>query len=220
MALYVRYAGTELNKGGDIVLLEEPNHQDIGQYSYNTALNQDGAKRLKVGNDWVHVNYSPNDFSELAYYPTDKFLSGTGAGILGCFVLAAAGNPQPFDYEIYIKFEASGSICRASSASFNDVIGANVVMGACTMFQQLDSTLGLDGFMSAIHAQARNLSGVSKKPASGNWAGLLPYLPMLANLLPLAGKAVSVISDALNGKSQKKKMLEKEPRAQQKNKAK
>lgn len=211
MSLYVRYAGTELNKGGDIVLLEEPNHQDIGAYSYNTALAQDGAKRLKVGNDWVHVNFSPNNYSELAYVANSgQFIQAGGAGILGCFVLAAAGNAQPFDYEIFLHFETSGSICRAASASFNDEIGANVVMGACTMFQQLDSTLGLDGFLAAIHAQGRNLSGVSKKPANGNWAGLLPYLPMIANLLPLAGKAVQTVSDAISGRAKPKKVQSEE----------
>lgn len=209
MALYIRYAGTELNKGGDIVLLEEPNHQDISAYSYNTALNQDGAKRLKVGNDWVHVNFSPNNYSELAYVANSgNFILSGGAGILGCFVLAAAGNAQPFDYEIFLHFETSGAICRAASASFNDEIGGGVVMAACTMFQQLDSTLGLDGFMRSIHAQGRNLSGVSKKPANGNWAGLLPYLPMIANLLPLLGKGVSVISDAVGGGRKSKKKPE------------
>ncbi len=63
-AIYVRYAGTELNRGGDMVLVEEPNHNTLFNYTYTTAMGLDYAKRVSVSNEWSRVCYTPNSDTE------------------------------------------------------------------------------------------------------------------------------------------------------------
>jgi len=177
-SLYVRYAGTELNRGGSYILIEEPNHNALGVYTYTTAQNQSCTHKVPIGEEWVHVCLTPNSIAELQF-ASDSYGSYPAGYILGILV-SSAGAPQNFEYEFCIKAEVTGALARAATASFEDSIGFGCVFGASNMFQQLDSVLGIDGFINAIHAQMRNQSGhlVAGAPA-GNWAGLLPLLPSL-----------------------------------------
>jgi hypothetical protein len=188
-ALYIKYAGTELNRGGDMILFEEPNHADSYQYSYNTALALDGAKRVSVTNEWQHVAWLPVP------------LAGTGAGTSAlsetCFSASAstpgrrnlavfansAGNPQPFDFEVWSHVEYVGAPARSSSISFNDPIGYAAIVGAGQMFQQLDSVLGIEGYVKSVEAQLNNQSLPRTEPPHANFVGLLPFLPKLAEMV-------------------------------------
>jgi len=188
-ALYVRYAGTELNRGGDMLLMEEPNHSDGMAYSYNTALSIDGVKRIPIDGDWHHVCVTPNTVGDTNWSTSSNYYGGRP---LMVFINSAAGNAQPYEFEFYVWGEFLGTPARAVSASYNDVVGFDCVQGAANMYMQLDSELGLDGFVKAIHAQQAQTSGcrVVGAPA-GNWAGLLSFLPAIANLVgpPLVAAA-------------------------------
>lgn len=198
-ALYVKYAGTELNRGGNYVLIEEPNHAALGTYTQVTAQNQSCTHKVPIGEEWVHVNLTPNSVAELNFASTSY--GNYPQGYLLGAVVNSAGTPQNFDYEFVIKAEIVGSLARSASASYEDSVGFGCVFGASNMFQQLDSVLGIDGFMNAIHAQMRNQSGhlVSGAPV-GNWAGLLPLLPELATLvLPSLAKAGIKLVNSFTG---------------------
>lgn len=209
MALYVKYAGTELNRGGDYLLFEEPAHGDISNastgYSYTLALGQDGCKRPSITNDWVHVAYVPNSSAECGFGSTAGNAVFGSNQVLAIFV-NSAGASQQFEYEYNAWYEIVGSPARAATISFADPIGFAVVQAAGTMYQQLDCVLGLDGFMRAIHAQQRNQSGVLSVGAPhGNWAGLLAFLPGLAALLePVARSAAGAASRWLDQRAQPK----------------
>lgn len=210
MALYVRYAGTELNRGGDFLLLEEPNHQSIGgNYSYNQMLAVDGCKRIPMTQGWVHVSWCPNNTNEMNF--TADGFGNVNASSIGIAVTSATANAQPFEYELHEWVEYIGSPARSASVSFEDPIGAPIILAAGTMFQQIDCTLGLDGYMRAIHAQARNCSGILARGAPAeNWAGLLPYLPAIAEGVgTLAYKAGKQIINHYFPKKKKEKSLEK-----------
>jgi hypothetical protein len=184
MSLYAKYVGTELNKGGDMLLVEEPDHLDLLGYSYETAMGLDGAKRVKVSNDWQHVCRVPATDAELDFRAAEG-LVGSGGRTFGIFV-SSAGAPQPFDFEIFAHVEYSGTPARSPSVSFNDPIGFQAVYGASDMFQQLDSELGLQGFVDAVHSQLLNQSLPATHPANGNWTALLSFLPQLKQLaMPL-----------------------------------
>jgi len=184
-ALYIKYAGTELNRGGDYVILEEPNHADLlANYTYTSMLSQDGAKRVPVDNEWHHICYVPNDDTEAAYSATNT--ANGGNATIGIAILSAA-NAQNFEFEFHMWYEAVGSIARSATQSYNDPIGYGCITGAATMYQQLDDVLGLDGFVEAIHSQMRNLSGVMIPGGQhGNWTGLLAFLPSLAKAAGVA----------------------------------
>lgn len=198
--LYLKYAGTELNRGGDMILVEEPNHRSLNLYSYNTAMGFDYAKRVPMSTEWVSVSFTPNRLStaagaplvdETTYVAVDP--STVGTIYLGAFV-NTAGASQPIDYECYCWYEVVGALARGATSSYEDPIGAAAIWGACEMFQQLDSVLGLDGFIHAIENQLDNQSGVSRDAThKQNWAGLAAFLPQLADV------ATRALSGAASG---------------------
>lgn len=177
-AIYVKYAGTALNKGGDMVLLEQPAHADTNILSYSTALGFDGAKRVAVKDEWQHLCWVPVTSSDVDFSTS---VAGLSINPLAIFV-NSAGTPQPFDYEIYTWVEFCGSLARAPSLSWNDPIGYQAVFGASQSFQQLDSELGLPGFVQAVEAQLNNQSLPRTEPPHANFVGLLSFLPQLASL--------------------------------------
>lgn len=195
--LYVRYAGTELNRGGDILLFEEPNHLNAQSYSFNSMLGQDATKRIPVTSEWVHVSFTPNTVAEATFVGSQYGPFNSNSNCLAIALASATASAQPFDFEYYQHVEYVGSTARSSTVSFDDVVGHSLVSGACTMFSQLDCTLGLDGFMRAIHAQASNMSGAKVVGAvHGNYVGLLPFLPLLKQLVP---KITNMAPAALKG---------------------
>ena len=196
VALYVKYAGTELNRGGDMILIEEPSHTSLSAYSYNNVLGLDFAKRVSVTNEWQHVCFTPASDAEAAYAVSSP---STTANYLGCFIASAAVS-QPFDYEVFAWFEVVGSIARGASISYNDPIGYGAISGAMNQFQQLDSVVGSRGFVSAVELQLDNMSGVSREAThQKNWAGLAAFLPELASIAKQTlGGAASGLSAALN----------------------
>lgn len=184
ITLYVRYAGTVNNMGGDYLLVEEPNHNDLNaNYSYNSCLAMQNSKRVPISKEWVSVSYTPNSIAELAFGSSSRIPGVNANYILGIMVSSALAG-MPFEFEMHAKWEINGAPARASTITFEDVIGASLVMSAANMCGQLDCSLGLDGFMAAIHAQAQNLStNLIRGAPRGNWAGLLPLLPKLASLV-------------------------------------
>jgi len=199
-AIYVKYADTELNRGGDMVLIEEINHRSLAQYSYTAALGQDYSKRVSVSNDWQRVCFTPNSDAEAEFAPSPNggSLSNPFLGI----IVNSASASRAFDFEVNWVVEYLGQQARAPSISFEDPIGYRAVTGAADQFMQLDSVLGLDGFIRSVEEQLLNFSGVgSTSTHQQNWAGLLPFLPHLASLAPLAIKAVKTAVKAVSSGS-------------------
>lgn len=200
-ALYVKYADTELNRGGDMVLIEQPNHQTLGLVSYVSALNNDFVKRVSMGTDWVRVCYTPNGPNETSYSSGSPGSSAFFKDFLGVFV-NSAGSARSFDFEAFAWFEVVGQAARGASISMDDPIGYHAVLGAANQFQQLDSVLGADGFLHAVEDQLANVSGVGRNTThQQNWAGLAAFLPQIAGVatraLSSAGK--SILTDLTAG---------------------
>ncbi len=190
-ALYVKYAGTELNRGGDMVLFEENAHRTAYLYSYTTAMGQDFAKRVPVSGDkWQHVCYTPNSDTECEFgssVTTNPYVAPFLA-----IIVNSAGTPQPFDYEFYGWYEFIGNIARGATSSYQDTIGYAAVVGAANQFQQLDSELGIDGFLHSINNQMDNFSGVARQAThQQNFAGLAAFLPQILSVAKRAGGALA-----------------------------
>jgi len=197
--LYVKYAGTQNNKGGDMILLEEPQHASTNAYTYNSALGVDGAKRVDVSDKWQSISWCPGN-NQGVDETVFSFSSSTNANRTLAIFVNSAGAPQPFDYEIYWWTEFAGALARSPTLSFNDPIGFTAVQGAGQMFNQLDSELGIAGFIRAVEAQLNNQSLPRTEPPTANFVGLLSFLPQLA---ALAGPYIKgAIQGALNVGSQ------------------
>nr|UHS71795.1 MAG: hypothetical protein [Permutotetraviridae sp.] len=201
-ALYVKYAGTELNKGGDIILIEEPTNKSLLVYSYNTAMNYDFAKRVPVTGDWVHVSFTPGGAPNGTVAPvTTSYSNGdptaVGSLTLGAFV-NSAGAAQPYDYEIFACFEVLGDTVRSATSSYADPIGFSAISAAADQYMQLDSVLGIDGFLHGVENQLDNMSGVGKNAQHvQNWAGLAAFLPQIADIATraLSGAATGALKE-------------------------
>lgn len=205
-ALYIRYDGTELNRGGDMVLLETPNHCSTENVSYNVALSYDGTKRVDIsGRDWVHVNWTPNAFGNTNVGVTDEcsWLTSTGLISATCPIAVfvnSAGASQPFIYEFYMWGELAGPAARSPTLSWADPIGFAAITGACTQFDQLDSVLGIEGLLKAVEAQLDNQSLPRTEHPHANFVGLLSFLPQIAALAKTAAPYVgSALKGAISG---------------------
>jgi len=212
-ALYLKYAGTELNRGGDIILVQEPGHRSLNLYSYNTAMTFDHAKRVPMGNDWVHVCYTPGTYAgPIGNVTDDTDFSSTSPDSVGTLYLGAfvntAGASQPLDYELYCWFEVVGSLARGATISYSDPIGFAAIDGAADEYGQLDSVLGMDRFVHSIENQLDNMSGVAQNASHvQNWAGLAAFLPQLAEVAKraLGGAAKGALKEFGYVNKEKKK---------------
>ena len=71
MGMRIRYASTELNRGGRILLLEDPEHADYSPgVSQSQFLSNEKAKEHKVGSDWITLcQTGPVQPNEYDYVP-------------------------------------------------------------------------------------------------------------------------------------------------------
>lgn len=144
MGLRVRYAGTELNRGGRAILLEDPEHSDFSVNGITLAnlLGFDKAKEHKVNIDWITlcqtgpVNPQEYDYVTNAYTP---FGGGTRTHYMLAFLQGQSGNV--FDVEFFWNFETVGRLVRGKTPSEADDAGVGVVLGAIKTVNdnQLDS---------------------------------------------------------------------------------
>ena len=133
MGMRVRYASTEQNRGGRVILLEDPEHADYSAgASQAQILGNEKAKEHKVGNDWITLcqtgPVTPNEYDYVpnAYTPA---LTGTVPNHYMLAVLqSTAGNI--FDVEFFWNWEYAGRNARGKTASEADDVGVGVVLGA------------------------------------------------------------------------------------------
>jgi hypothetical protein len=179
--LKVKYAGTELNRGGDMLLFESPNHSSLSSLTYTTMMGFDFTKRIAIDNEWHWVCWTPSFESETQFSVATP--SSSAPDELAVVINAAGVAGAPFDYEAWAWFEVVGTNARGASLSFNDPIGYGAVLGAVNQFQQLDSVVGSHGFVAAVEEQLNNMSGVAITAThQQNWAGLAAFLPALKEL--------------------------------------
>lgn len=193
-AVYVKYAGTELNRGGDMLLVEQPNHISLSAASYNNCMAFDMVKRVPISTEWQHICFTPANDSEVEFTTASTPSSASFSTDCLAVIVNSAGASQPFDYEVYAWFEVVGTSARGATISFDDPIGYSAVSGATNQFQQLDSVLGADGLIRAVETQLNNMSGVALQAThQQNWVGLTSFLPQIASV------AQKALGGALNG---------------------
>lgn len=138
----VRYAGTKMNEGGRMLLLEDPDHFGDPNVSYPVAtmLANEKAKEHKVSTEWTSLcSTGPVTPDEYDFFPDHRSPSGVSYFPLRLIIQSTAGNI--FDWEIYENWEFAGSIVRGKTYSEADDLGVSVVLGAIKNHNdsQLDS---------------------------------------------------------------------------------
>jgi len=140
--LRTRYVGTELNRGGVLHCVEQPNHETLSDLYVSDISQLESYFREPITREWTTLVYTPvleremnfNDdppFTVPINYLNDTHFMG--------FIFAAAnvGVTQQFDYEAVVLFEAVGPLIRDLVLSDCDPIGLAMVQNVIRPETQL-----------------------------------------------------------------------------------
>jgi len=156
--LRVRYAGTELNRGGDMTGFHEPNHQTVFQQNIFGLSAYLEAVRVPVTRNWTNVLYKPVLQTDTFY--KNAFPAYTGANtdfnnyMVVAVVAPAAGTSINFDFEVFVNVEFNGRNVQGKTPSYYDPVG---------------------------FAKVQNWALTALRPSQGPAGGVVPLNPSMVN---------------------------------------
>lgn len=136
--LRIRYAGTELNRGGYIVGFMDPNHESImvdnagAGKAQSTIEGYTESKRFGVDRKWKTVLFRPVDEIDNTFVTGDPTFLGAGGTVVStpgmyymAFYVQAASSATPltYEWEVYANYEVTGRGVRGKTASHFDPVG-------------------------------------------------------------------------------------------------
>jgi len=160
----IRYIGTELNRGGQVVGLEDPTHSTLnGRVLTSFDLELESA-RMAVGRDWATVLYHPVVNEEYNFQNTFPPVNMTAdlSYYMGLVVAApTATTPATFEWEAYVVAELQGRNVQSKTMSHVDLTGFSAVHTAQVSSEYLrPSTVPTpvreQGFMVEVRSVVRN----------------------------------------------------------------
>lgn len=123
--LRIRYAGTELNRGGRVFCLEEPDHASTNGFNLSNIGQYDTHRVFRPDQQWKSVVHHPADEDEFDYF------APTAAGNLHYLLIMleapSAGTPLAFEWEADAIFELVGPVVRGLTPTPVDMVGLSAV---------------------------------------------------------------------------------------------
>jgi len=141
--LRIRYIGTELNRGGQIVACSDSNHNSLLNRSLTDLDQEINSKRFPVTREWVTVIMRPvrdadDDFGvNPTLIPTTTSLSWYNG-----IIVESPGDPITFEWEYYSVYEAQGQNVRGQTPSHVDPVGYGAVNMMTNFTKHLDPYQG------------------------------------------------------------------------------
>jgi hypothetical protein len=138
--LRIRYIGTELNRGGQMVAILDQNHSSLQFRSLSSVDGEEVSKRFPIDRSWTTVLYRPvdnDDFEFRTSLPVNTGSNNDSINYMGFAIQGEAGVATQYEYEFFTSFEAFGKNVRAMSVSHVDPVG----FGAVHAMSQLGSSL-------------------------------------------------------------------------------
>ena len=173
MGFRVRWAGTELNRGGRVLLYEDPEHADWSTtgLSISQFLANEKSREFKMSEDWLTLCQSgpvmpqEYDFATTPFGPYGS--SASPAHYMLCLIQCAAGSL--IDFEVYWNYEVSGRNVRGKSRSEADDLGFTTVSSAIRNVKdgQLDSSHPLVTSKDRANVLAKIVNQYAAKNSSG-----------------------------------------------------
>jgi len=102
----VKYTGTELNRGGSVYTLEEPDHADLSGVVVTDLRKYKATSTNKFGDDWVTVLYQPRFPADFGYHG-DAFGQSVNNRFLAISIQAAFPTAT-FEWEVFAHYEFIG----------------------------------------------------------------------------------------------------------------
>lgn len=135
--LRARYTGTELNRGGRVFLLRQPNNGSIVNLQSGANLTKEmTCSTAPVSRTWHHVEYKPESANEISYLFNDtwSYISGqpvnTPTDFHSMLIYVEGGVAgTAFEYEVVSYFEIIGTNLQVTQ-SHSDPVGMGVVSAA------------------------------------------------------------------------------------------
>lgn len=185
MGFRLRYAGTELNRGGRVMLYEDPDHSDWSTGASNSVImGNEKAKEHKIGEDWITLCTSgpvvPSEFDYVPYPNTPNGGTTKAHYLLATIDSAAVGST--YDVEFYWNWEITGILARGKTPSDSDDLGFSVAVGALRSQNdgQLDSLHPVMAKDSLQKSKAA-FSALVQRYATKNTSGWVTKAVNLAN---------------------------------------
>lgn len=140
MGIRIRYIGTNLNQGGIINGLHEPDHDTLVGNGISQFDAQTEARRLPVTRNWATVVFKPVNSVNFNFANATGGSSTNTAWYMG-FVLQSAVPSQTYEFEVYAIYELEGRIIRGKTPSHADPVGLSSVTAVAATTDSLYPTL-------------------------------------------------------------------------------
>jgi len=179
--LRVRNITNVMSRGGQVIGLEAPAHDQVDGQGFTNFYNFDQAAPGSTDGQWTSITYHPIDGDEYDFF----FNSGTNANpfsFAGRYMgfLVSAPSPdvfQNYEFEAYTVFEVVGRIVHGMSPSMSDPNGMAVIQNA---YSQAISRKPFVGDRVLRVAQA--IGQIGMQIVKGAITGMIPN-PMAATRL-------------------------------------
>jgi len=122
----VRYIGTNLNEGGQLVGLMDPNHGSLAGKTFANFDAYDESVRFPVDKKWTMISWKPVEASDLSFVSAFP-AKGNATYPMGFAVQGPSGVQIPLEYEVYANFEFTGTNVRQKTPSPVDTLGFDAV---------------------------------------------------------------------------------------------
>lgn len=126
--LRFRYIGTELNMGGSISALHEPNHQTLNGATLPQMLGYPETMTLPVTRRWTNIVYKPVLITDQQYKNQFPQYTGTQNDVASAYMAAIITAPvptvaMPFEFQAYVVVEFNGRNIQGRTPSYYDPLG-------------------------------------------------------------------------------------------------
>ncbi len=197
VGIRVRYVGSELNRGGSVVSLVEPDHASLNGFGIGSLLSYAGVHTQPTGRRWHECVWFPIDATEIAYRNSP---SAEGTMCMAVMVKAAsAGTAVSYEFEVYGKYEIHGIKARGQDIMRGDTIGGSATIehfAGHAPTGRIDSTAeSIRHSLDAVDGIVKDASGVysalkhGAAKAKGWWDATIAEVN---NLIPSALEAGEV----------------------------
>jgi len=120
--LRIRYAGTELNRGGYVVGFVDPTQSGLGGRGIASIDGEELSRRFPVTREWLTLLYRPVVDTDLTYNDSASFAGNAANDWYMGFILDSLTS-NAFEYEAFWVLEYQGRNVRGMTTTAHDPVG-------------------------------------------------------------------------------------------------
>lgn len=128
----IRYIGTELNRGGQILALADPTGSPMTGMGSNSILAEVTSRKFPVNRTWTTVLWRPTTITDKQFVTNPGLYADVASfGTIGFLVVSPqAGIAAEFEYELSAVYEINGRNVRGQTVTPVDTNGQEAIYSA------------------------------------------------------------------------------------------